>query len=155
MSILSGLPGYVPCADALRKPPKLRALPRLRVYIAGPISCGPLAENINRATAAFVVLAKAGLAPFCPHWSAFSSPCTDIGGNRVAAVGTVAGNPSMAHADWIGVDLPWVAASDAVLRLPGDSVGADAEVAHAIRHSVPIFHNTGDVLAWARGRASQ
>jgi hypothetical protein len=155
MSILSGLPGYVPCADALRKPPKLRQLPRLRVYIAGPISRGPLVENVNRATAAFVELAKAGLAPFCPHWSAFSSGCEDIGGNRVSAVGTVAGHPSMAHADWIGVDLPWVAVSDAVLRLPGDSVGADAEVAHAIRHGVPVFHKAGDVVFWARGRAEQ
>jgi Rrf2 family protein len=34
---------------------------RKRVYIAGPISKGDLAHNINQATAAFVALAKAGL----------------------------------------------------------------------------------------------
>lgn len=115
---------------------------RKRVYIAGPISKGDLAHNVNQATAAFVALAKAGFAPFCPHWSVYAKPCawSHFGdGLRVECVATWNGNDDMTHADWMGVDLPWVAASDAVLRLPGESTGADLEVGCAIEHGIPVY----------------
>jgi hypothetical protein len=122
----------------------------VRVYIAGPISKGDLAHNLNQATAAFVALAKAGIAPLCPHWSAFSSPCSPIPGtNAVAAVGTVHGNDRMSHADWMAVDLPWVEVADAVLRLPGESSGADREVAHAEARGIPVFTDLDALIAWA------
>ncbi len=35
------------------------------------------------------------------------------------------------HATWVAIDLPWVAVADALLRLPGESIGADREVATA------------------------
>jgi hypothetical protein len=126
---------------------------RKRVYIAGPISKGDLLHNVNQATAAFVALAKAGLAPFCPHWSVYSKPAThdplEVYPPRILCRGTVSGNDEMTHADWIGVDLPWVVAADAVLRLPGDSTGADMEVACAADHDVPVFYSVDDVVAWA------
>jgi hypothetical protein len=125
---------------------------RKRVYIAGPISRGDLAHNINQATAAFVELARAGLAPLCPHWSAFSSPCwpCESDRRRVLAAGTVHGNDEMSHADWLGVDIPWVEVADAVLRLPGDSAGADAEVEAARARGIPVFTLTAAVVAWSR-----
>ncbi len=127
-----------------------------RVYIAGPISKGDLAANVNRATAAFVRLAKAGFAPLCPHWSVYSKPCknwiiiddeeTAEDPDSVFCQGTKNGNDEMTHADWIGVDLPWVEVSHAVLRLPGESTGADLEVEHATRHGVPVYEDIDQLI---------
>lgn len=128
---------------------------RKRVYIAGPISKGDLAANVNQATEAFAALAKAGLAPLCPHWSVYSAePATPHPGDkagRVYTVGTAAGYPGMGHADWIGLDLPWVSVADALLRLPGESSGADQEVACAVEHGRPVFGSIDEVIAWAKG----
>ena len=133
-----------------------------RVYIAGPISKGNLAANVNQATEAFVRLAKAGLAPFCPHWSVYAKPCRpglDFHGgadegmfvvmdDRCECTGTRNGNDEMTHADWMGIDLPWVSVAEAVLRLPGESTGADLEVKEAYARGIPVFHRTEDVIAW-------
>lgn len=129
---------------------------RPRVYIAGPISKGDLADNVNSATLAFIRLAREGFAPFCPHWSVFSGGCAYVGEGEVVARGTSIGNVMMSHADWIGVDLPWVAVANAVVRLPGESVGADAEVAHAIALGIPVFDGLDSLIAQKaeRGLAS-
>jgi hypothetical protein len=124
-----------------------------RVFISGPISRGDLAHNVNQATAAFVALAKAGLAPFCPHWSVYSKPVeppSNVG--VVLCEATVHGNDEMTHADWLGIDLAWVAASDALLRLPGESVGADMEVAEAVRLGIHTFTSVEQVVCWAEAR---
>ena len=130
---------------------------RRRVYIAGPISRGCLMSNVNQATAAFVELAKAGLAPFCPHWSVYSKPAwrepLEAERDAVLCEATVHGNDEMSHADWLGIDLRWVEVSDVLLRLPGESPGADAEVAHAVVCNIPVFHTVSDVLAWDRREA--
>lgn len=122
---------------------------RPRVYIAGPITKGNLADNVNQATAMFVQLAKLGFAPLCPHWSVYSKPCgnADWQGDRTLCYGTRNGNRDMSHADWIGVDLPWVEVADALIRLPGDSSGADAEVSHAVARGVPVFYDLGSLVA--------
>lgn len=131
-----------------------------KVYIAGPISrpADGLADNVNRATEAFVALAKAGLAPWCPHWSVFSAGCqplyrapADPTPGRVLAIGTAGGHPDLTHADWLRIDLAWVATADAVLRLPGESAGADREVAFAREWCVPVFGSVEEVVRWAAG----
>ena len=126
-----------------------------KAYIAGPISKGCLLRNVNQATAAFVALAKAGLAPFCPHWSAYSKEAFFFPGvqsvdTRVFCEATRFGNTEMTHADWMGVDLPWVEVSDAVLRLPGESTGADLEVTHAIKCGIPVFYDIEELIAWSK-----
>lgn len=132
-----------------------------RVYIAGPITKGPLDHNINQATAAFVALAKAGLAPHCPHWSCYSGNArwetltTDDGGQYEAVIAEAGVTPNeLTHADWYGLDLAWVAVADAVLRLPGESRGADLETAEAAARGIPVFHSVEDVTAWARAAAA-
>jgi hypothetical protein len=119
---------------------------RKRVYIAGPITKGDLCHNVDQATAAFVALAKAGFAPLCPHWSVYSKPAFRFHGN-VFCKATADGNDKMSHADWIGADLPWVAVADAVLRLPGESTGADMETAHAREHGIPVFTSVAELVA--------
>jgi len=125
---------------------------RPRVYICGPISRGNLAENINQATEAFAKLAKAGFAPFCPHWSVYSAePATPHPSDkvdRVYTVGSAAGYPGLEHSDWIGIDLPWVAVSQAVLRLPGESKGADLEVECAMSYGIPVFPDVESLIQY-------
>lgn len=119
---------------------------RKRIYLAGPISKGDLAENINQATRAFLALMRAGLAPLCPHWSPYAGGA--IVHPTTATVYALAERlpAGTTHQDWMGVDLPWVAAADAVLRLPGESVGADQEVAEAERLGIPVFHEITTLL---------
>ena len=72
----------------------------------------------------------AGFAPFVPHLSHFQRfhrPRPDD--------------------DWLAVDFAWVEVSDALLRLPGDSVGADAEVRLASRLQIPLLHSVEEVVA--------
>lgn len=114
---------------------------RKRVYIAGPISKGVVALNVSRATRVAVELIARGFAPLCPQLSTFlgyhedgdfwqsphASPC------------------SIPHATWLEVDMPWVDVSDAVLRLEGESVGADAGVARAKSRGIPVFATIAEI----------
>lgn len=119
-----------------------------RVYIAGPISKGDLAHNINQASEAFARLAAAGHSPFCPHWSAFSGFAFRGANGDVYGIAT-AGGCGLPHAEWLRVDLSWVAVCDAVLRLPGESVGADQETAFADMSGIPVFTSESELLMWA------
>jgi len=126
---------------------------RKRVFISGPISHGNLANNVNAATRAFVVLAEAGLAPFCPHWSVYACDATlsvdrRDGSQRVLCSGSAQPN-GLAYDDWMAVDLAWVEIAHAVLRLAGESKGADMETQHAAVHGIPVFWCISDVLRWA------
>lgn len=106
-----------------------------RVYIAGPISKGDLRSNLDQAKEADRRLRQAGYAPLCPHlhcYLAGDSPTVQPHGIR--------------HADWLDADLPWVMVADAVIRLPGESQGADLEVALAKELGIPVY---GDGLAVA------
>lgn len=129
---------------------------RLRVYIAGPISKGDLCHNVNQATDAFIRLAKAGLAPMAPQWSVYAKPCERIywphNEASVMCEATIEGNDRMTHEEWLGLDFAWVEVSDAVLRLPGESRGADAEVWYATGKQIPCFATIEEVLAWAEGQ---
>lgn len=126
----------------------------MRVYLAGPITKGDLAHNINQASQAFERLALAGLSPFCPQWSAFAGPCSRPYHIK-QVVGIAAPQPNkLTHADWLRVDLDWVACADAVLRLPGESTGADQETAFARGRGIPVFDSEAALLAWAQGFAA-
>ena len=119
-----------------------------RIYIAGPISKGDLLGNVNQATAAFTELMKSGFAPFCPHWSVYAKPARRNTLGHVLCTATADGN-GLPHDAWLGVDVPWVRVADALLRLPGESKGADQEVTEAKRLGIPVFYSVADVVAWA------
>lgn len=97
-----------------------------RIYIAGPMTKGDRIDNLADALKAFRSLLKAGYAPFCPQMTFFIEPFVD----------------GASHEDWLSIDLPWVAVADAVLRLPGESKGADMEVAKAMELGIPVFYRT-------------
>lgn len=108
---------------------------RLRVYVAGPISQGDLGANIRQATAAGKRLIEAGFAPLIPHLTCYydGDPPRAIAGG-------------IPHEAWLDVDLPWVAAADALLRLPGESAGAGQEVSHAIALGIPVYTDIHNLI---------
>lgn len=108
---------------------------RQRIYIAGPISRGDLKHNLQQARDAGLALLQAGFAPLIPHLTCFFA--NDF--PELLPAGTT-------HEDWMAVDLPWVACADAILRLPGESKGADAEEALAKSLDIPVFYNVDDLI---------
>ena len=93
------------------------------VYIAGPLETGPSSvnDNVRRACQVAEWVRGEGHVPYVPHtsvlWDAMWPHPRDY---------------------WMGLCLEWVAVSDCVLRLPGESHGADAEVAEAKRLGIPV-----------------
>lgn len=107
------------------------------IYISGPISNGgqlPAYESkvlVKEATDVAFDLIRRGYAVICPHWSWL-------------AEGLV--NSQLSHGEWLDSDMALVPRCDAVLRLVGDSKGADMEVAIARRESVPVFFSVDALI---------
>lgn len=121
---------------------------RRRVYIAGPIVKGDLRNNIEQANVAAFALMAADIAPLCPHWSCFSGYISRNADGEYWAKAEVLPRESPIHY-WYDTDLAWVAASEALLRLPGEGTGSDKEVAFALSLGIPVFYSAEDVIAWA------
>lgn len=96
---------------------------RRTTYIAGPVTAGDRIHNFNQACIAQRELMAAGFAPLNPMLSMLHPAAWQI-----------------PHEDWMESDLPWVAVADCVLRLPGESVGADREVEFARERGIPVFY---------------
>lgn len=127
---------------------------RLRVYVAGPISRGDVWENVMLGLRWGRLLLSSGLAPYIPHLDAYLTlnPGTPPGED-----------PSAQWNSLLEWDLEWVAASDAVFRIPGASTGADLECRVARELGIPVFNaqyafaTTGDIayqdlMSFARER---
>lgn len=108
---------------------------RKRVYVAGPLSGGETLDdgvqlrNVRAAIDAGARLMEAGYAPYVPHLTYYWHE-----------------RHPHAYEDWIALCLAWVSVADAVLRLPGDSPGADREVALARECGVPVFGSVEELL---------
>lgn len=123
------------------------------VYVAGPITNGPLDGNIRQACEAGMRLLKAGLSPHVPHLSCFMGARQLYEGGIFSPFYLAEVLPEgTTHEDWYGVDMPFVRRSDCLLRISGESKGADMEVAEAMRCGIPVFHTVEDVLTWAAWR---
>ena len=100
-----------------------------RVYIAGPYTKGDVAVNVRNAFAAANQLADLGFAPFVPHsthfWHLIFPRPYDF---------------------WIELDAEFLPLCQGVLRLPGDSAGADKEVALARERQIPVFFSLDEVV---------
>lgn len=97
---------------------------RLRVYISGPITKGDRNENFYLAAQAEVFLMENGFAPLNPMRSMIMPHAWE---------------ERFSHNDWLDVDKTWVEVADAVIRLPGASVGADIETEYAKELGLPVF----------------
>jgi hypothetical protein len=112
---------------------------RPRVYISGPITSGNRNKNQFQALEAHKALMLAGFAPLNPI----------ITGNLAFSW-----DRDVPHSVWVDCDLPWVEVADAVLRLPGYSVGADAELTHAAKHLKPVFYDIESLQQWKESKES-
>lgn len=117
----------------------------IRVYVAGPIGANDegRAARIEAAGAAGIQLLLKGFAPFVPHlWAA-----ANLNADGVAS-----------YEQWMDYDFAWLRQCQMVLRIPGDSPGADREVAEAQRLGLPVVYTVlhaevyRDVLSRARER---
>lgn len=95
-----------------------------RIYVAGAYSLGDVAVNVRNAILAANELRDLGFFPFIPHLSHYWHTLCP-----------------RAYEDWLAMDLEWLKVCDALLRLPGESSGADQEVEWAIRNERPVFYS--------------
>lgn len=104
---------------------------RYRIYVAGPMSNGEnnqmgyytVVHNIRQGLEAGRKLADLGYAPLVPHMDHFNALFQAPG----------------SYCQSLEIDDAWLIKADGVLRLSGPSKGADAEVALAVRHKIPVF----------------
>lgn len=95
----------------------------IHIYVAGPYSAGNSAHNIREAVLAADTLLGLGYVPFVPHLHHFWD---------LIAPGE--------YEQWMALDLAWLEQCNALLRLPGDSPGADREVEHARSLGMDVFN---------------
>lgn len=102
------------------------------IYIAGPITHGDRPKNIHDAVMAASKIRKANPAhvPFIPHlyelWSLIDPQTYEF---------------------WMALDLAWLGHCTALVRLPGESPGADREVAFARAAGMPVFFGLDALIA--------
>ena len=106
---------------------------RTRVYIAGPmLTSGNPYCNVRDGLRVGTILMKRGYYPFIPH---------------LTAVWEMASSEDFTYEDWLALDFQSIGMSDALLRLPGDSRGADREIAEARRLGIPVYYSLDTLLA--------
>jgi hypothetical protein len=102
-----------------------------KVYIASPYTIGDQAANVRRQIDCFDELLKLDFVPFAPLFTHFQH---------------------LVHpADyevWMNWDFEWVKCCDAILRLSGESPGADREVELAKAEGIPVFYSIEDLVAF-------
>jgi len=103
----------------------------IRVYVAGPLTKGDQFANVRTAVLAGEELRAAGFLAFVPHLLTLWHLIT----------GSLDYEAAMA---WC---LGWLATCHAVLRLPGESSGADREVARARELGIPVYHSVAELVA--------
>ena len=94
------------------------------IYISAPYANGDIEDNIKKVIDCADELCELGHVPFIPHlthlWHLLSPKPADF---------------------WLAYDLVFLDFCDALLRLPGESVGADAEVEFATYKFLPVYYS--------------
>ncbi len=102
---------------------------KLKIYVAGPYTNGDVALNVRNAFQAANELANHGYAPFVPHATHFWHMMFP-----------------RPYEFWLDLDNQFVPCCDALLRLDGQSNGADKEVALASKLKIPVFFKMEDLF---------
>jgi len=100
------------------------------VYVASPYTKGDIAVNVRTNIEAANRLADAGYVPFAPLLSHFWHMLFP-----------------RPYEFWCRQDLAWLERCDALVRLPGESSGADAEVEYAQKLGIPVYYDLNELLA--------
>ena len=103
---------------------------RKRVYVAGAYTKPDPDENTNKAIDVADVLLLQGFAPFVPHLTHFWHQ-----------------RHHHFYSVWMALDAEYVKVCDVLLRIPGESSGADKEVEFAKRLNIPVYFSLEELLA--------
>ena len=101
------------------------------VYLAGPYTRPDPVENVHKACKAADEVLAMGMIPFIPHLT--------------HTYHLVSPKPVEF---WYDYDIHMLRRCDVVLRLPGDSTGADREVAEAEGIGIPVVHGLDALKSW-------
>lgn len=114
----------------------LSGLEKKTVYISGPVtSSGWVIHHLRKAIDTANKLAEEGFIPYIPH--------TTVLWDLIY--------PEHDYNFWLyTVTLPWVARCDFLLRLPGESFGADREVSLAYFLDKKVFYSLEDLVAYKK-----
>ena len=96
----------------------------IRVYIASPYTIGDRQTNVDMVLDVVEELIELGYAPYA----------------SLAAHYVEQRKPQPCER-WLDVDMEWLRRCHCVLRLPGESEGADLKVAEANKMGMPVFHS--------------
>lgn len=102
-----------------------------KVYIASSYSIGDQARNIRISMDMANLLFKNEFIPFMPLLSHFYHMVYPRKYN-----------------EWLDYDFTWVESCDCVLRLKGESKGADLEVEHAKINGIPVFYSIEEIIKY-------
>jgi hypothetical protein len=119
---------------------------RRRIYIAGPISRGDLRANIQQADDAAAKLIAAGFAPIVPHWSCYMGGVIAEYGDAELTMAAASKTNAAPYETWMEIGLSLLSACHALLRLPGESPGADQEIGFALSVRIPVYYDVTSVI---------
>jgi nucleoside 2-deoxyribosyltransferase len=101
------------------------------VYLAGPYTRPDPVENVHKTCKVADVVLEMGAIPFIPHLT--------------HTYHLVSPKPLEF---WYEYDIHTMLRCDAVLRLAGDSTGADKEVSVAVEKGIPVFYGLDELGKW-------
>lgn len=100
------------------------------VYIASPYTIGDVAVNVKAQMDIANALINLGYCPYAPLLSHFLHM-----------------NNPQPYERWMDIDFEMVTRCDIVLRLPGNSSGADREVCFAKSKNIPVVFSLSELIA--------
>ena len=100
----------------------------LKVYVAGPYTGGDQVVNVRNAVLVSNHLFNLGFAPYCPHLNAHWH--------------AIAPRP---YEDWMTLDLEYLGVCDVLLRMEGESPGADREVRAMLDLGRPVCYSISEL----------
>jgi len=98
------------------------------IYIASPYTKGDVGENVSvqiQAIHKIIDIGGCPIAPLLMHYAHIYK--------------------QRPHQDWMEIDLCMISKSDILLRLPGESEGADIEVNRARQLGIPVYFSFDDL----------
>lgn len=98
------------------------------VYIASPYTIGDTARNVSVHIQAAAKLIKRGYCPIAPLLSHFVQIYQEF-----------------QYEKWMEIDMELLSRSDAILRIPGESPGAEREVQKAVELDIPVFYSVEEL----------
>ena len=108
---------------------------KAKIYIAGPYTKGDVAINVRNAFEVANKLADLGFAPYVPHATHFWHMLFP-----------------RRYEFWLSLDNEFLPCCNAILRMPGESNGADKEVLLAKSKNIPVFNNIDELVSFFNKR---